>query len=308
MERNLISGRRIMPYLLMCLTFLFFSTGLYAQNVITVEGQVLDKGTNDPVIGVSIIEKGTSNGTITDLNGNFTFKVKQGAVITFTSIGYKRVEQPARQGGITVYMEEDSETLDEVVVVGYGVQKKVNLTGSVATVGASKLESRAMPNLSTSLTGLAAGMSVRQGSGNPGDDGANIRVRGIGTFDGSSRSPMVVIDGAIADINSVNPEDVESISVLKDAASSSIYGSRGANGVILVTTKKGKTGAAPRVTYTGIYTQEKASSSFELLSDYADYMELFNMAQLSSNPKAVTTYSQEAIDGWRNAKNNPNGI
>jgi TonB-linked SusC/RagA family outer membrane protein len=209
---------------------------------------------------------------------------------------------------LKITLEESSTALDEVVVVGYGVQKKVNLTGSVSSVSSTKLESRAVPNLSTSLSGLAAGVNVRQSSGNPGSDGANIRVRGVGTFSGDYRSPLILIDGAVADMNSVNPEDVESVSVLKDAASAAIYGARGANGVILVTTKKGAKNVAPRVTYTGLFTQTKASSSFELLSDYADYMELYNMSLLSSNPKAVLTYPQTEIDGWRYAQQHPNEI
>jgi TonB-linked SusC/RagA family outer membrane protein len=211
------------------------------------------------------------------------------------------------RGRVDVTLSEGDQALDEVVVVGYGVQKKVNLTGSVSAITAEKISSRAAPNLSTSLTGLSSGVSVRQSSGNPGDDGANIRVRGIGTFSSSYRSPMVIIDGAEADLNSVNSEDVESISVLKDAGSAAIYGSRAANGVILVTTKKGARNAAPKVTYTGMFTQEQASASFELHSDYAEYMELWNNAQLVSNPAAALTYSQAEIDAWRAAQSNPNG-
>ena len=311
MERNMISEKRkrIVRLLFVCLVFLSFDIGyVYAQDAVTAQGQVLDKATNEPVIGASVVEKGTRNGAITDLNGNFTLKVGQGAVITFSSIGYLTVEQAVKAGHMTIYFEEDAKTLDEVVVVGYGVQKKINLTGAVATVNASRLESRATSNLSTSLAGFASGVSVRQGSGDPRDDGANIRIRGIGTFSGDYRSPLVVIDGAVADINSVNSEDVESVSFLKDAASAAIYGSRAANGVILVTTKKGVKGSAPKVTYTGIFTQEKASSSFDLMSDYADYMELYNKGQLVANPNATVTYAQADIDAWRAAKANPNGI
>ncbi|GHT00855.1 SusC/RagA family TonB-linked outer membrane protein [Bacteroidia bacterium] len=257
-----------------------------------------------------MVEKGNSkNGVATDLDGKFSLQVSPNATLEVSYLGYA-TQSVAVNGKTTVNvtLAQDAANLDEVVVVGYGSQKKANLTGSVASVGASKLESRAMPNLSTGLTGLAAGVSVRQSSGNPGSDGANIRIRGIGTFNNDYRGPIVIIDGAEADLNSVNPEDVESISLLKDAASASIYGSRGANGVVLVTTKKGKKGAAPKVTYTGIFTQEKASSSIDFLWDYASYMELYNKAELASNPSiSAQNYSQANIDAWRAGSANPNG-
>lgn len=235
-----MTSRRTTVFLLMCLTFLFVDIGMIqAQTTLSVTGTVTDKSNGEPLIGASVLEKGTTNGVITDIEGNYSFKVKSGATIVISSIGYKSMEITAKSGAkATVQLEEDSEILDEVVVVGYGVQKKVNLTGAVSTVSDAKLENRAAPNLSTMLTGLASGVSVRQSSGNPGEDGASIRIRGVGTFSGDYRSPLVVIDGAVADMNSVNPEDVESISVLKDAASAAIYGARGANGVILVTTKR----------------------------------------------------------------------
>ncbi|MDR0892265.1 MAG: SusC/RagA family TonB-linked outer membrane protein, partial [Mediterranea sp.] len=299
----------MLTYLLACFTlFLYSSASLFAQNPVTVTGTVVDKKSNEPLIGTTILEKGTTNGTITDIDGNFSIHTKSGATLVISSIGYKSIEKPAQAGHLSIAMEEDSKQLDEVVVVGYGVQKKVNLTGSVASVGDGKLENRSAPNLSTMLTGLASGVSVRQSSGNPGDDGANIRVRGIGTFSGSDRAPLVLIDGSVGDMNSVNAEDVESVSVLKDAASAAIYGARGANGVILVTTKKGKKGSAPRVTYSGQFTQTAASRVFDFISNYADYMELYNRAELVNNPTIANTYKQTEIDAWRAAQKDPNGI
>lgn len=277
-----------------------------------IEGQVVDTN-GEPIIGVNIVEKvksgGTTNGTVTDIDGNFQLSVPADAVLQVTYIGYvsQEIAVKGRQT-IQIKMVEDLHTLDEVVVVGYGTQKKINVTGSVASVQADKLENRTAPNLSSMLSGLASGVTVRQSSGDPGSDGANILIRGVGTFDGDYRAPLVVIDGAVADMNSINPEDVESVSVLKDAASASIYGARGANGVILVTTKKGAPNAAPRITYSGSFTQEKASGVFEFLTDYADYMELYNKAELSSNPKSLNTYDWDEIDAWRAAKTNPNGI
>ena len=190
-------------------------------------------------------------------------------------IGYvtKDIKVTSATNILAIKLVEDSETLDEVVVVGYGVQKKVNLTGAVATVSAGKLESRATTNLSSSLSGLVSGVSVNQGSGKPGSDGANFRIRGIGTFYSSYLSPLVIVDGSEASISSVNSDDVESISFLKDAASAAIYGSRGANGVILITTKKGKKGQAPKITYSGIISNTKKSGKAYRLEDtYAEYM------------------------------------
>ena len=275
----------------------------------TISGVVADE-TNEPLIGVSVVVKGTTTGTLTDIEGKYTINApNKESVLVFSYIGYTLQEQKVGEKvTIDVILKEDNKLLDEVVVVGYGVQKKVNLTGSVAAVQADKIENRAAPNLSTMLTGLASGVSVRQGSGNPGSDEANIRIRGIGTFDGDYRSPLVIVDGAEADMNSLNPEDVESVSVLKDAASAAIYGSRGANGVILVTTKKGRKNVAPKVTYTGILSRTTASRVFDFISDYAEYMELYNMAEFSANPKAISTYDANEIAAWRAAKSDRNGL
>lgn len=272
------------------------------QAKITVTGVVSDN--MGPVIGANVVEKGTTNGTITNYDGEFSLSVAPNATLVISYIGYVEQEIAVNnQTTFNVMLVEDSQALDEVVVVAYGVQKKVNLTGSVSSIGAEKLESRAVPNLSTSLVGLAPGMTVRQSSGNPGDNEASIRIRGVGTFDNDYRGPMVIIDGSVGSMDSVNPDDVESVSVLKDAASSSIYGSRGANGVILITTKKGRTEAAPRITYSGIFASEQPSRKVDFITDYADYMTLFNRAQ--SNVGQAHRYNQSTIDAWREASKNP---
>lgn len=279
------------------------------QQTVTVKGTVKDtKG--EPLIGVNITEKGTTNGITTTVNGHYRITVSgRDAVLVVSYIGFNTKEvKVGNNTSLTITLWEADNELGEVVVVGYGVQKKINLTGAVASIQAGKIENRAAPNLSTMLTGLASGVSVRQGSGNPGSDGANIRIRGIGTFGGDYRAPLVLIDGAVGNMNSINPEDVESVSILKDAASAAIYGSRGANGVILVTTKKGTKNAAPKITYTGLYSRTEASRVFDFISDYADYMELFNMAEFSNNPKATSTYDKDEIEAWRAAKANPNGL
>ena len=277
------------------------------QARITVKGVVTDE--LDALAGVNIIEKGTTNGTVTDVNGEFSLNVASNATLVVSYIGFTTQEIAVNsRTAIDIRLTEDSQMLDEVVVVGYGTQRKVNLTGSVSTIGASKMESRAVPNLSTSLTGLAAGVSVRQGSGNPGNDGANIRIRGIGTFAGDYRSPMVIVDGIESNMDAVNPNDVETISILKDAASAAIYGSRGANGVVLVTTKKGNRNATPTITYSGILSSDRPSTKHAFLWDYAEHMDMMNMAQRATNPAGQLIYSQTEIDKWRAAKNNPNGL
>lgn len=197
---------------------------------ITVTGQVLDKTFGDPLIGASVVEKGTTNGMATDLNGNFNLKVKSDATIEISLIGYKTVTFKASAEKKTIVMEEDNEMLDEVVVVGYGVQKKVNLTGSVSAVGSEKIANRPVMNVTQALTGVAPGVRVTQSSGAPGEESMSIQVRGQGSFNNSS--PLILVDGVVADMAPLNSDDIESISILKDASAAAIYGSRAANGVI----------------------------------------------------------------------------
>lgn len=205
----------------------------------------------EPLIGVNIMERGTSNGTITDLSGRFTLQVSSTSVLQISYVGY--IEQNLTVGNsssFTIKLQEDTQRLDEVVIVGYGNQKKVNLTGSVATIGADALSNRAISNLSQGLQGLVPGMTVTNSGGQPGMDAGKILIRGVGSFNVST--PMVLIDGIEGDMNIVDAQDIESISVLKDAASAAIYGSKAANGVILITTKRGKQGA-PKINYNGLF-------------------------------------------------------
>jgi len=309
--RNLnfkMTGRRATAFLLMCLTFLFVDIGTtQAQTMLTATGTVTDKSNGEPLIGASVLEKGTTNGVITDTDGNYSFKVKLGSTIVISSIGYKSMEITAKSGAkATVQLEEDSELLDEVVVVGYGVQKKVNLTGSVAAIGSEKIANRPVMNLGQTLAGVAPGIRVTQGSGNPGSEGMSIRVRGTGSFNNSD--PLVLVDGVQADMVPLNTDDVESITILKDASAAAIYGSRAANGVILVTTKKGIRDEAPKVTFTAMYAQEKPVTDLKFMSSTADFMELHNIAKMNANPTTTTPdYSESTIAEWRKADKNPNG-
>jgi TonB-linked SusC/RagA family outer membrane protein len=266
-----------------------------------VSGIVTDA--DGEVIGASVVEKGTSNGTATDLDGRYTLRVSPNAILEVTYIGYVPQEIAVTgRTNINVTLNQNETELDEFVVVGYGTQKKINLTGAVSTVSAAKLESRATTNLSTALSGLASGVTVRQGSGKPGDDEASIRIRGFGTFSSSYLSPLIIVDGSEASIGSVNSEDVETISFLKDAASAAIYGSRGANGVLLITTKRGKKGEKPNITYTGLYSDMRMSGkAFTFENNYAEYMEMANRWNTNVNYNAATKYSQNDIDEWRTA-------
>lgn len=212
-----------------------------------VKGSIVDEN-GEPVIGANVIEKGTTNGVITDMNGNFSIEVTKGAVLQISYIGYETIEISSNQNLSKIRLREDNQVIDEVVVVGYGIQKKVNLTGAVSDVKSDLLQNRTSASPVNLLTGQVPGMTIIQRSGQPGDDIGTLRVRGIGTL--GNAEAMVIIDGVESSFNNVNPDDIENISVLKDAAASSIYGVRAANGVILITTKKGVVGK-PVVSYNG---------------------------------------------------------
>ncbi|HBL74918.1 MAG TPA: SusC/RagA family TonB-linked outer membrane protein [Prolixibacteraceae bacterium] len=262
----------------------------------TVTGKVTDSS-GQPLPGVSVVLKGTTTGTITDGNGNYTLSnVPENAIFQFSFVGMKPMEIAiGGKAQIDVTLSEDAIGIEEVVAVGYGVQKKVNLSGAVASVNMSELtDSRPVTNISNALSGLAAGVSVTSSSNRPGNDDATILVRGQGTLNVSS--PLIIIDGVEAAINSVNPQDVESISVLKDAASAAIYGSRAANGVILITTKQGKEGTL-KMDYNGYVSFESIRKTLTPVSNYADYMEYMNEGYLNS--KLATSFSQGMIDAWR---------
>ena len=201
---------------------------MYAQQL-SIKGTVTDKRLNDPIIGASVLVEGTSNGTITDMDGNFSLKnVSKGNVLVVSYIGYQpqRLTIDDNQTTFRIMLTEDTQTLDEVVVVGFGTQKKVNLTGAVATVDTKTLESRPVTSVSQALQGVMPGLNIDiNDKGGRLDYSPSMNIRGAGNLGtGSSASPLVLIDGAEGDINSLNPQDIANISVLKDAAASSIYG------------------------------------------------------------------------------------
>ena len=205
-----------------------------------ISGVVVDaKG--EPVIGASVIEKGTTNGIVTDINGKFTLNVKPGAILKISFVGYQPQEVKASRT-MRIVLKEDMELLDEVVIVGYGTQKKANLTGAVSTVDVSKtLEARPQSDVSKALQGVVPGLSIINTSGKL-NGKPTMTIRGTGTLSNSAKSdPLIVVDGVpMEDISFLNTQDIENISVLKDAASTSIYGTRAAFGVVLITTKAAK--------------------------------------------------------------------
>ena len=271
-----------------------------------IVGSVLDDN-GDPVIGASVNVKGNPElAVVTDLDGNFSLAgVPAGATLEISYVGYQPREVAVADGKTmySITLRPRASQLEEVVVVGYGAQRRVDLTGSVATIGADALADRPVTNATNALAGLAPGLTVTNSGGNtPGYESQTIRVRGMGTL--NDAAPLVVVDGmtGIA-ISDLNPQDIESISVLKDAASSAIYGSRAANGVILITTKHG-TESAPRLTYSGNVAVETVAKRLNLVTDYADFMEIQNAALIMNGQ--APRFSQGKIDEWRNdAGRNP---
>lgn len=211
---------------------------LHAQGKISVSGLVLDSINNEPLIGVSILEKGTTNGSMTGIHGDFTIPVSPNAILEVSYMGYGKKEVNVNnQTQLTIYLSERSEHLDEIIVIGYGVQKKSDITGSISSVSGKDINNIPVASALQALQGKAAGVNIIQNSGAPGEQ-ITIKVRGTGTI--NDANPLFVIDGFIVDrIDHLNPNDIANIEILKDAASSAVYGSRGANGVVLVTTKSG---------------------------------------------------------------------
>ena len=270
--------------------------GEAVQQANKVTGIVKDAN-GEPVIGANVMVKGQSIGTITDIDGRFVLDAPKDAVLQITYIGYASQEVKVfGKREINVVLKEDTETLEEVVVVGYGVQKKVNLTGSVSSVTSESLDSRPITQTSQALAGLSSGITVTQSSGRPGGDQASLKIRGVGTFSSAGSDPLVLIDGLSGSMNDVDPNNIESISVLKDAASAAIYGTRAANGVILIETKRGKKGKT-QVSYNGYIGWQSATQLPDFLDSW-DYAAMRNEAD--ENDGLSATYSPEEIQKFRN--------
>ena len=248
----------------------------------------------EPIIGASVKVKGSTGGTVTDIDGNFTLDVPAGAELEISSIGYLKQVVKAK-ANVAIVLKDDSQTLDELVVVGYGVQKKENLTGAVASMNAEKLATRPVSSLSSALAGEMAGVTAVQTSGAPGSQNASITVRGKNSI--NAASPLVIVDGVPGSMNVINPAEIESVTVLKDAASAAIYGVQAANGVILITTKKGKTGKTT-VSYNATFSWSSLLAKLDLVDAYG-YAYLYNEAYLNDHPGAKKPFSDETVEKYR---------
>ena len=298
------NGKRIMKNFV-SLLFLFFMSFSYSQaQGQTVRGKVVDVN-GESLIGVNVIEKGTTNGTVTDIDGDYTFSVKENSTIVFSSIGFQTQEiQWNGESTLHVTLHEDSELLAEVVVVGYGIQRKINLSGSVEQVGAKELEVKPINDISRGLQGMIPNLNIDFVSGEPGQ-AARINVRGLTSINGGS--PLILIDGIASDANELNrllPEDIESISVLKDAASAAIYGARAAFGVILITTKTGRSDKI-QVDYNNSFTWKRPSILPEKSSDPYIYLKTKNIAVLNTPWSGGQVASDERLEWARQKSDNP---
>lgn len=263
-----------------------------------LSGSVLDQN-NEPIIGATIMVQGTTNGTTTDFDGRYSLlNVPANGVIEVKYLGMKSQEIPVNgKNVINVFMEDETIGIEEVVVVGYGTQKKVNLTGAVSNVKIDEqLNSRSLANVSLALQGKIPGLSISQGSGMAGDKGMEILVRGMGTV--NDASPLIVVDGMPdVSLDRLNMEDIESISVLKDASSAAVYGSRAANGVILITTKSGK-GSKPKINASASYTVGVPTHAWSFMTDYARSLTLHQRSEAINTLPENFKYKNGTIDEW----------
>lgn len=263
-----------------------------------ITGNVADNN-GEPIIGASVVVSGTKNGTVTDIDGNFTLvSNSETPTLNISYVGFDTQNIKVRPGQtVKVTLKENAQSLEELVVVGYGSQKKVNVIGSIATVDSKSLEARSASDVSNMLTGQMSGVTITQTSGNPGQDGGTIRVRGVGSF-GATPSPLVLVDGMPGSLSDITPDEIENISVLKDASSAAIYGSRAANGVVLVTTKRGKEGRT-KVSYNGSIGFSKAAELPEMAHSY-EYAKFYNIAA------GTETYKPEDIQKYKDGSDPDN--
>lgn len=287
------------------IAFLIINVGAYAQSNI-VRGKVSNES-QEPLAGALVSIPNSARGATTDKDGNFTVQVSENETLQISFLGYEPQDVVVgKRSYIEVTLVRHTNVLEELVVVGYGTQKRVNITGAVATVNyADEAKSRPVTSTAQVLQGLSPGVRVNQASGQPGAESISIRIRGEGTL--NSSAPLVIVDGFEGTISNVNPDDIESVSILKDAASSAIYGNRGANGVILITTKTGnKTPGKVNISYNGMMALNYPANRFKVISNYADYMSIIN--ESAENVNAIAPFSQAMIDLWREKGRDPNGI
>ena len=274
------------------LVAMLVSTTVWGQKV-KITGTVIDN-TNEPVIGATVMESGTNNGVATDMDGNFTIEVKQGAKIKFSYIGFKNQEVKA-SNGMKIKMEDEANMLNEVVAIGYGSVKRKDVTTAVSSVSAKDLDTRPIVSAAAGMQGKAAGLQISQANGQPGA-APTIRVRGTTSLNGSN-DPLYVVDGVpMTDIDFLAADDIDNIQVLKDASSAAIYGSRAANGVIIIGTKQGKAGVA-KVSLNAHYAFNNVRDNQESLNvaQYKELMDEIGMVKIPDGLKDQTDWKDEVF-------------
>ena len=301
MMKNVVQKIQKIPFCFMLV--LVFFTCISASAQIQIKGTVVSANDSEPMIGVAILEEGTNNGRITDLNGNYSIQVSNSnATLTVSFIGYQT--QTVKVNGRSVInfrLEEDTQVLDEVVVVGYGVQRKSDLTGAVASVNSKDLKGLATTDAAAALQGKAAGIQILNSSGAPGS-GAEIRVRGYSSNSGNI-GPLLIVDGLkVSSIQYLDPSLIESMEVLKDAASAAIYGSEAGNGVVLITTKNGGGKGTGKITYNVRYTMNQLGHVPQLLNaeEFKDWMGMqgYNVEAAMSDAIRDYNWDQNTDTNW----------
>ncbi|MDE6369546.1 MAG: SusC/RagA family TonB-linked outer membrane protein, partial [Muribaculaceae bacterium] len=278
--KRLIHHSRLMTLL----AAMLFSAAIASAQSFKVTGSVHDEN-GEALIGVSIKANPGKATAITNIDGNYSITLTAPATLTFDYVGMKPQQIKVRAAGVhNIVMQSADNTLDDVVVVGYGTQKKINLTGSVQSVSSEEIIKRNVSNGSSALQGIVPGLTAIQSSGAPGGDGASIRIRGEGSIN-SSKSPLILIDGVEGDLNRIDLNQIESISVLKDGASAAIYGSRSSNGVILVTTKRGADGK-PKVTFNGYVGWNKPTTMPDPVNAVT-YLKAVDQARINNDQDAI---------------------
>lgn len=286
---------------LFILPLLFFVGGItntFAQSGIKITGKVIDASKME-VIGANVMVKGTSVGVITDLNGEYTITVPdEKSVLVFSFVGYRSQEQiVGKKRKIDILLEDDSKALDEVVVIAYGTQSKATLTGALSSIDSKELIKSPVASITNVLAGSLPGVSTVQTSGQPGSDAASIYVRGVGSLSSASSSPLILVDGVERDFSQIDPNEIENLSILKDASSTAVFGVRGANGVVLVTTKRGKNGK-PTINVSSLTGVQQPLSFVKQTGSY-EFARFWNMKQQNDGAAKSTFFTREAIEAYR---------
>ncbi len=289
--------RNTPPLLFAILAILLIPYSLHAQTL-TVTGVVYAEGESDPVIGANVMVKGTSNGTITDFDGNFSLQAKAGDILQFSYMGYKTQEVKATASPMRITLQSDNVMLQEVVAVGYGTMRKSDLTGAVTSVSADELVKAPVSGLDQALQGRAAGVTVTTNSGQPGE-AATIRIRGIGSAIGGN-DPLYVVDGVItSDISFLAPNDIQSMEILKDASATAIYGSRGANGVIIVTTKTGNSGGLkPTITFDAYWGFQNRWRKLDVMGSRNHAETELRINAMRNGAEEISYYNNQGFASW----------